>query len=109
MMHLTSVDLPAPFSPSSAWNEPASTLIETSSSATSGPKILVMPTVSSDGARTGSPVTFCANKVHGSASRKVADVATAPNTPPCILIMSSAARWFSTLVAAQQSSSSRHS
>ena len=38
-----------------------------------------------------------------------AEVATAPNTPPCILIMSIAARWFSTLVAAQQSYSSRHS
>src|ERR1700730_6250958 len=52
MMHLTRVDLPAPFSPSSAWNAPASTLIDTSSSATSGPKRLVIPMVSSAGART---------------------------------------------------------
>jgi hypothetical protein len=46
MMHLTSVDLPAPFSPSSAWNEPAGTLIETLSSAVKEPKRMVMPSVS---------------------------------------------------------------
>ena len=46
MMHLTSVDLPAPFSPSSAWTLPASTRIETSSSAASAPKRLDMPAAS---------------------------------------------------------------
>src|SRR5882757_3497367 len=45
-MHLTSVDLPAPFSPSSAWNEPAGTFTETPSSAVKAPKRMVMPTVS---------------------------------------------------------------
>src|SRR5882757_4592675 len=45
-MHFTSVDLPAPFSPSSAWNDPAGTLIETSSSAVKAPKRMVMPMVS---------------------------------------------------------------
>ena len=53
MMHLTSVDLPAPFSPSSAWKEPAGTLIETSCSALSAPNDFDMPIVSSDGAREG--------------------------------------------------------
>src|SRR4051794_8162223 len=53
MMHFTSVDLPAPFSPSSAWKEPAGTLIETSSNATSGPKIFRIEMVSSPIAREG--------------------------------------------------------
>src|SRR5260370_18046711 len=51
MMHLTRVDLPAPFSPSTAWNDPAGTESDTSSSATSGPKRLPMPTVDSEMAR----------------------------------------------------------
>src|SRR5947209_3798738 len=45
-MHLTSVDLPAPFSPSSAWNDPDGTLMETSPSAVKAPKRMVMPMVS---------------------------------------------------------------
>src|SRR5438445_358571 len=45
-MHLTSVDLPAPFSPSSAWNEPAGTFTDTASSAVKPPKRMVMPMVS---------------------------------------------------------------
>ena len=49
MTHLTSVLLPAPFSPSSAWNAPASTFTETSSSAASAPKRLEKPISSSDG------------------------------------------------------------
>ncbi len=44
-MHLTSVDLPAPFSPSSTWNCPAGTEMETSSSAVKLPKCFDMPTV----------------------------------------------------------------
>ena len=85
-MHLTSVDLPAPFSPSSAWNEPAGTLIETSCSALSAPNDFDMPIVSSDGARAD------AGLGHGSASMKAFEGATAPNTPPCILTILSAAR-----------------
>ncbi len=107
MMHLTSVDLPAPFSPSSAWNEPGSTMIDTSSSATSGPKILVMPTVCSDGARTAAGVataTLMADSPRSSSSST-----TEPNTPPCIFTILIAARWLPGSVAPQQSSSSRHS
>ena len=37
MMHLTSVLLPAPFSPSSAWTVPRSSVSETSSSARTDP------------------------------------------------------------------------
>src|ERR1700676_4253017 len=53
MTHLTSVDLPAPFSPRSAWNVPAATLTETLSSAVKRPKVLVIPNVSSEGPRGG--------------------------------------------------------
>src|SRR4249919_1178902 len=42
-MHLTSVDFPAPFSPSRAWKEPGGTVIETSSSAVKEPKRMVIP------------------------------------------------------------------
>ena len=42
-------------------------------------------------------------------ARKVALSLTAPNTPPCILIMCSAAAWLPASVAPQQSDSSRHS
>ena len=37
------------------------------------------------------------------------DLATAPNTPPCILIICNAASWLLLSVAAQQSSTSTHS
>ncbi len=50
-MHLTSVDLPAPFSPSSAWKDPAGAFRETSCSALSAPNDFDMPVVLSDGAR----------------------------------------------------------
>jgi hypothetical protein len=40
---------------------------------------------------------------------KSAEVATAPNTPPCILTILIAAAWLPASVAPQQSSSSRHS
>src|SRR2546423_9301646 len=50
MMHLTRVDLPAPFSPSSAWKEPAGMLTLTLSSAVIAPKRFVMLMASSDGA-----------------------------------------------------------
>ncbi len=46
MMHLTRVDLPAPFSPRSACTLPALTRTEALSSATRSPKRLPMPTVS---------------------------------------------------------------
>ena len=96
MMHLTSVDLPAPFSPSSAWTVPASTLMDTSSSATSDPKILVIPTVSSEGARIGG-AAVCGirnggSEAHGRFSTKLFELDTEPNTPPCILTILIAAR-----------------
>ena len=43
------------------------------------------------------------------AAMKASLVATAPKTPPCIFTMSSAARWFSCLVAPVQSERTRHS
>ena len=86
MMHLTSVDFPAPFSPSRAWKDPAGTSIDTSCSAFKAPKDLLMPMVSSDGAREGR-----CGFGHGNASRKDFDGATAPNTPPCIFTILSAA------------------
>ena len=46
--HFTSVDLPAPFSPSSAWNEPASTSSTRPVSGAATPKRLVKPRFSSD-------------------------------------------------------------
>src|SRR3982074_1777355 len=45
-MILMSVDFPAPFSPSSAWISPASSLRETSSSAWIEPKRFEMPRIS---------------------------------------------------------------
>ena len=42
MMHFTSVLLPAPFSPSSAWNEPGRTLSSTLSSAVKSPNRMVI-------------------------------------------------------------------
>ena len=42
---------PAPFSPSSAWNEPGRTRMDTSSSAVSAPKRLVIPSTSTSSAR----------------------------------------------------------
>ena len=45
-MHFTSVDLPAPFSPSKAWKVPAGMLIDTSSRAVKAPNRMVMPSVS---------------------------------------------------------------
>ena len=96
-MHLTSVDLPAPFSPSSAWTVPGSTLIDTSSSATSEPKILVMPIVSSEGARIDGAATVARGRdrsdAHGRFSTKLLELDTEPNTPPCILTILIAARW----------------
>src|SRR4029077_4660231 len=46
---------------------------------------------------------------HEIAPIRSADVATAPNTPPCILIIFSAWSWLLLSVAAQQSSTSTHS
>ena len=46
---------------------------------------------------------------HGRAASRALDVLTVPKTPPCILIMRMAWRWFAASVAPQQSSSSRHS
>src|SRR3979490_2691918 len=46
---------------------------------------------------------------HDTAPMNAADVATAPNTPPCILIIFSAWSWLLLSVAAQQSSISTHS
>ena len=51
MMHLTSVDLPAPFSPSSAWKVPGTTFSETASSAVNSPKRLVMLSASTPNVR----------------------------------------------------------
>src|SRR3569832_2368111 len=63
-MHLTSVDLPAPFSPSKAWNEPAGTLMETSSSAVKAPKRMVIPMVST-------PIAFpCVPLISGSSRQQ---------------------------------------
>src|SRR5262249_54433541 len=51
MMHLTSVLLPAPFSPSKACTLPRATFSDTSSSATKSPKRLVIDTTSTLSAR----------------------------------------------------------
>ena len=82
MMHFTSVDLPAPFSPSSAWNVPAGTLIETLSSARNDPKVLLMPTVSSDGPRrvAGASATAAATALMAQAPEVSTMTATGP--PP---------------------------
>jgi hypothetical protein len=47
--------------------------------------------------------------VDASVASKACDVACAPNTPPCMVIIFSAARWLPWSVAAVQSDSSRHS
>ena len=52
-----SVDLPAPFSPSSPWIEPASTARSTSSSASVPGKRFVMPRIRSSGTRSSGDVT----------------------------------------------------
>ena len=85
MAHFTSVLLPAPFSPSSAWKAPAWIFTETSSSAASAPKRLEKPISSSDGALTR------ALDPHAIASITAVELATAPNTPPCISTIFSAA------------------
>ena len=46
---------------------------------------------------------------HGRWARKASESLTAPNTPPCIGIMASAAWWLARSVAPQQSPSNRHS
>ena len=53
MMHLTSVLLPAPFSPSRAWKLPAGTFSDTWSSAVNSPKRLVIAIASTESARSG--------------------------------------------------------
>ena len=53
MMHLTSVLLPAPFSPSSAWNEPGRTFSSTLSSAAKSPNRMVMAMASTPSAPAG--------------------------------------------------------
>ena len=53
-MHLISVDLPAPLSPTSAMTSPAATWKSTSKSAWTAPKLLETPRSS----RTGVSVTF---------------------------------------------------
>src|SRR6478609_3880791 len=52
------------------------------------------------------PVRRC---THASASTNSLELATAPNTPPCILIILIACSWLPLSVAPQQSSSNRHS
>src|SRR5213078_3300496 len=49
-MHLTSVDLPAPLSPTSAVTSPACAVKSTSRRTCTGPKLLLMPRSSSRGA-----------------------------------------------------------
>ena len=87
MMHFTSVLLPAPFSPSSAWNEPGRTLSSTLSSAMKSPNRMVMAMASTPSAPVGQR-RFADD--HDSAPISAVEVATAPNTPPCILIIFSA-------------------
>jgi hypothetical protein len=92
----TSVDLPAPFSPSNAWNEPASTVIDTSSSACSAPKRLEKPSISTRAAPVGSSrggmrIALASAARQRSAARIAGDAATAPNTPPCIVTIFNAA------------------
>src|SRR5690242_1537627 len=50
-----------------------------------------------------------ADGVHATASITAAELATAPNTPPCISTILSAARWLPMSVAPVQSSRIRHS
>ena len=57
VMILMSVDLPAPFSPSSAWTSPARRVSDTSSSACVAPKRLAMPRIWSTGAPAAPPST----------------------------------------------------
>src|ERR1700744_1885832 len=49
MMHLTSVLLPAPFSPRRAWKVPGGRVRETSSRTTREPKLFLMPRAASLG------------------------------------------------------------
>ena len=80
-MHLTNVDLPAPFSPRSAWKLPGAMRIDTSSSAVKAPKRMVICSVSTSKARSGRG----AGQAHASPAIRVALSETAPKTPPCIL------------------------
>src|SRR5579871_205154 len=57
MMHLTSVLLPAPFSPSSAWTEPRWSRNETLSSASTEPNCLEIPIASSAGVAASTTAT----------------------------------------------------
>ena len=84
MMHFTSVLLPAPFSPSRAWNEPGRTfqldLIE-------GGEI-----AEAHGHCDGIHAERAARQGrladdHDKAPISAVEVETAPNTPPCILII----------------------
>jgi len=87
IMHLTSVDLPAPFSPSSAWNEPAGTFTETPSSAVKAPKRMVMPTVfDTDRFSVASLIAGPHDIPQGSCATSAFEFDTVPKTPPCILI-----------------------
>jgi hypothetical protein len=58
MMHLTNVLLPAPFSPSKAWNVPGLRVIETLSNAVMLPNRLVMLITSNFGGLVVSMVTL---------------------------------------------------
>ena len=81
----------------------------------SAPKRLVMldasraPMARSRSHGFGGGIGMASRRVIGSASTQRVEFDTAPNTPPCILTILSAARWLPWSVAPQQSSSSRHS
>ena len=79
-MHLISVDLPAPLSPTSAITSPDRTSKSTSSSALTDPKLLQMPRVSSvgvsDGAGVGAAIVSvtarsCAAQASGEPPRRL--------------------------------------
>ena len=88
-MHLTSVLLPAPFSPSSAWNEPGAHLqldiVERQEVAEAHGH---GDGVDAEGAC--GRWYLADDHGHEMAPMKSAELATAPNTPPCILIIFSA-------------------
>ena len=110
-MHLTSVLLPAPFSPSSACTVPRASFSDTLSSATSEPNRLVIPErLQRRRRRVDDRARAVVDlQAHDSASSSAREVETAPNTPFCILTILIAAAWLPASVAAQQSSSSTHS
>ena len=111
MMHLTSVLLPAPFSPRSACTDPRASFSDTFSSARTDPNCLEIPSASSAGvaasttARAPSPISRLMTAPPSSAR----EVDTVPNTPFCIFTILIAAAWLPASVAAQQSSRIRHS